>query len=299
MLVLNTNEQIGRRLSNDIVWGYPDFNAILMKPICPSDPITSISNYKQANPQQSILITPETYPIKAYSVNGTAVNMICNILDRDRLFDGSGGAQVDAIDFFWNQWYSVQWADVSYLSERYFLSISRSIKLRIGMLESLEAGAIVGKNIKANLNFSNTATLSNQLKSFVTQYSHDLKIEFEFGLLRRNWSIQKIGTIPIVDEKNKTFPMDRNLNERSWSWNFFVEGNFEGVTAQEWDKVVIDVKCDFSVSSTPKPWTSSSAQIKYIVGIWFWNNSSPLQNIPSNWDHKSQVNPRPIQISIE
>lgn len=299
MLVLNTNEQNkGNRVSNQMLWQYPDFRQILMKPVVTIwEGLIDISN---APGVVKKIITPETYWTIVYSVNWTAINFWCHKLLEDKIYESI--QWTNSFLKLYKGYISIYWGGYS-AWKLYQTSWTNTSKLRIGLNDSpLLWGEIVWKKIKMssilsinrNISWNNWVKISDLVQNFSFSYSWSMEI----WLLRKNGTIEKIWTLPLYNEQVSSSDDWIKKIEKQ----FFMEKNFNWVTAEEWDIIIVDLLSDYNLSFSWQ--TSTRSEYKTIqldVALWFWTNGSTQTRIKSDWgDAFSQnIAPLPIQISIE
>ena len=299
MLVLNTNEQNkGNRVSNQMLWQYPDFRQILMKPIVNEDnEIIKSGNWNQFS---NIAITPETYWKTVKSVNWTAINFWCAKLFEDKIYQNMGWMSYIKLC----RWMLiVYWTQTNGWNTNFTNSRMSSAKLRIGLNDNPFLGwEIIGKKVIFNpilyvqklISWTNYVSISDIVEKISIQYSCSLEI----GLLKKDWTIKKIGTLSFYDEKLEIADLVTNKNV---SKQLFFDEQFEGVIAENGDIIIADFLFDFKFSYS---WNKSRSEYKTIdimTALWFWENWSSNTQLLNNTSepYKSSISPLPIQISIE
>lgn len=294
MLVLNTSKEWWSRMSNDFLSWYPDFDSILIHP--------SGMNYTNMNLNhnktwpQTITITPEILWPKIHTVNWTVINVKSNTLYKDLIYSKDLWER-NSIIFFDNAGFNI-FGQSSSIFSIYHTDFTRICKMRIWMLEDLEAGMIVGKKIKTNvcLLHSIDATYSH---SFTSEFTNTCKISFDVGILRADGSIHSIGTIPIIDDIERDIRTSSSIPINIWNWNIYIEKKFDWVVTNDWDKIVVDVNLYYNIKFTPSPSSSSNSWSKVNLWLLFWKNAYPNSINWNNLSFQSSIDPRPIQISVE
>lgn len=293
MLVLNTSKEWWSRMSNDFLSWYPDFDSILIHPSGVNHTNMNLSHYKSW--PQTITLTPETLSKKIYSVNWTAINIKSNTLYKDLIYSKDLWVR-NSIIFFENANFNI-FGQSSSVFSTYHSDFTRICKMRIWMLEDLEAGMIVGKKIKTNACLLHSIEANNNYY-YTSKFTNTCKISFDVGILRSDGSIQSIGTIPIIDDTERDIRTSSN-SINIWNSNIYVEKQFSWVVTNDWDKIVVDVNLHYNLKFTPLSANSSNSWGKVSLWLLFWKNAYPNSISWAPWSFQLDIDPRPIQISVE